>query len=100
MYADTKDAIQNVLKWLEQSDDAGWDSQIASGEAARADMERMARPDYHRGHGKSTFQGQQRDPNANRLNKAIPHVRAMLTAMQNRDRAAALEHAKVALAVM
>ena len=100
MYEDSKAALKRILDWLEGTDEAGWDSQIESGEAARADMERMARPDYHRGHGKGMVQGQQRDPNAGRLNKAIPHVRAMLTAMQNRDRVAALEHGKLALTVL
>ena len=99
MYADSKDSLKNILEWLEGTDEAAWEAQVESGEAARADMERMARPDYHRGHG-SGFQGPQRDPNANRLNKAIPHVRAMLTALQNRNRAAAVEQVRAALAVM
>lgn len=100
MYADSKDALANIVKWLEGSEDAGWEGQIQSGEATRDDMERMARPDYHRGQGKGSFQGSQLDPNAPKLNKAIPHVRAMLTAMQDRNRLAALEHGKLALAVM
>lgn len=99
MYTDSKEALENILKWLEGSDEAGWESQIESGEAAREDMERMARPDYHRGRGRGITQAQL-DPNAPKLNKAIPHVRAMLTAMQSRNRAAALEHGRLALAVM
>ena len=99
MYADSKAALENILKWLEQTDDAEWEHQVEVAEACRSDMERMARPDYRRGHG-SAFQGPQHDPNAPKLNKAIPHVRAMLTAMQKRDRVAALEHGKLALAVM
>jgi len=100
MYEDSKDALKRILDWLEGTDEAGWAAQIESGEAARADMERMARPDYHRGRGRGIGQAPQRDPNAHKLNKAIPHVRAMLTAMQSRNRAAALEHGKAALAVM
>ena len=100
MYTDSKAALENILKWLEGAEEAGWEGQIESGEAAREDMERMARPDYHRGHGRDVVQGTQRDPNAPKLNRAIPHVRAMLTAMQNRNRVAALEHVRLALAVM
>jgi len=100
MYEDSKNSLKDIVAWLEGSDEAGWEVQIESGESAREDMERLARPDYHRGRGRGMMQGPQRDPNANRLNRATPHVRAMLTAMQSRNRAAALEHGKAALAVM
>jgi hypothetical protein len=100
MYEDSKDSLKRILDWLERTDEAGWDSQIESGEAARADMERMARPDYHRGRTRGMGQGPQRDPNAPKLNRAVPHVRAMLTAMRSRNRAAALEHGKAAMAAM
>lgn len=100
MYADSKDKLKSIVEWLEKADDAGWEDQIEIAEACRSDMERMARPDYHRGHGRDMMPGTQRDPNAPRLNRAVPHVRAMLTAMRSRNRGAALEHGKVALAAM
>ena len=100
MYEDSKNTLKEIVEWLEGSDEAGWEVKIETGEAAREDMERMARPDYHRGRGRDMVQGPQRDPNAPKLNRAIPHVRAMLSAMQSRNRAAALEHGKAALTVM
>ena len=100
MYEDSKNTLKGIVEWPEGSDEAGWEVQIGTGEAAREDMERMARPGYHRGRGRGMAQGPQRDPNAPKLNWAIPHVRAMLTAMQSRNRAAALEHGKAALTVM
>jgi hypothetical protein len=89
-----KDSMKRILEWLEGDDQAEWDKQIELGEECRAEMERMARPNYRRGRGGLT---PDHDPN---LNRAIPHVRAMLAAMRSRNRAAALEHGRAALAVM
>lgn len=100
MYADSKDTLKNILEWLEKANDTGWEDEIDLAEGCRSDMERMARPDYHRGRARGMTQGPQRDPNAPRLNRAIPHVHAMLAAMRSRNRAAALEHARLALAVL
>jgi len=101
MYADAKNSLKSILDWLAGTDEAGWERQIELGEECRSDMERMARPIYTgakaRSHGAL---GPERDPNAGKLNRVIPHVRAMLTAMRNRNRAAALEHGRAALAVM
>ena len=98
MYADSKNSLKSIVGWLEGTDEAGWESQIKFGEECRSDMERMARPTYERGN--RSFEGPGRDPNAPRLNRANPHLRAMLSAMRSRNRAAALEHGKAALAVM
>jgi len=99
MYTDAKESLRNILDWLAGADETGWERQIEIGEQCRSDMERMARPIYGRTRGRSTL-GPQRDPNAGKLDRAIPHVRAMLHALQSRNRAAALEHARAALGVM
>ena len=97
--AGSKDSLKTILEWLDGTDEAGWERQIEVGEECRADMERMARPTYRRD--KAAYaQGPQRNPDAPRLNRAIPHVRAMLNAMLSRNRAAASEHGKAALAVL
>ena len=57
MYEDSKNSLKGIVDWLEGSDEAGWEGQIETGEAAREDMERMARPDYHRGRGRGVMQG-------------------------------------------
>jgi hypothetical protein len=93
-YVEAKTSLNSILEWLEKNDDAGWDDQIGVGEECRSDMERMARPDYKRGRNSPA---PDHDP---KLNRAIPHVRAMLTAMRSRNRAAALEHGRAALAGM
>lgn len=101
MYDDSKTSLKNILEWLDGTDETEWDRQIQLGEECRSDMERMARPIYTgakaRSHGAL---GPERGPNAGKLDRAIPHVRAMLHAMQNRNRAAAVEHGKAAIAVM
>ena len=101
MAAGSKDSLKRILEWLDGTDEAGWGAQIDLGEECRSDMERMARPTYGRGKRASrSAEGPERNPDAARLNRAIPHVRAMLTAMRSRNRAAALEHGRAAFAVM
>lgn len=97
--AGSKDSLKTILEWLDGTDEAGWEDQIGLGEECRADMERMARPSYRRD--KTAYgQGPQRNPDAPKLNRAIPHVRAMLNAMRIRNRAAASEHGRAALAAL
>lgn len=101
MYAGSRDSLKSILEWLDGTDEAGWEGQIELGEECRSDMERTARPIYRRDKtGSRSAQGPERSPDAERLNRATPHVRAMLGAMRSRNRAAALEHGRAALAVM
>jgi hypothetical protein len=94
-YSEAKGSLTSILEWLEKDDDAGWEGQIDVGEQCRSEMERMARPNYKRGNRVSGTP----DHNPN-LNRAIPHVRAMLASVRSRNRAAAVEHGKAAVAVM
>jgi hypothetical protein len=100
MYADAKNSLKNILDWLDGTDEAAWEPQIELGEECRSEMERLARPKYSGPRKGSHVFGPERNPDAGKLNRAIPHVRAMLGAMRNRNRAAALEHGRAALAVM
>ena len=77
-----------------------WEGEIELAETCRSDLERMARLVYGRGKRSAQGQGPERNPDAARLNRVIPHVRAMLTAMRSRNRTVALEHGRAALAVM
>ena len=94
MQSATKDSLKSILDWLEGADKAGWERQIELGEQCRSDIERIARTQ------KVGAQGPERNLNVQKLNRAVPHVLAMITAMRNRNRASALEHGKAALAVM
>ena len=97
MDARSTDKLKSILEWLEATDETGWEGEIELAETCRSDMERLARPRYGR---TKRSQGPERNPDAPKLNRAIPHVRAMLTAMRSRNRAAALEHGRLALAAM
>ena len=96
-----EDSLKKILDWLDGTDEAGWERQIELGEQCRSDMERVARLVYRGAKARShSALGPEHSPDAGRLNRAIPHVLAMLTAMRNRNRAAALEHGRAAMAVM
>ncbi len=97
MAATPKETLKGILDWLAGTDEAGWDAQIEVGEECRSEMERMARPVYGR---TRRSQRPERNPDSPKLNRAIPHVRAMLTAMRSRNRAAALEHGRAGLVGM
>ena len=97
MDASAKDKLKSILEWLAGTDETGWEGEIELAETCRPDMERIARPLYGR---TKRFQGPERNPDALRLNRTIPHVRAMLTAMRSRNRTAALEHGRLALTAM
>jgi len=88
------------LEWLDGTDEAGWERQIELGEECRSDMQRMARLIYSGVRKGSRAFGPERNPDSERLNRAIPHIRAMLNAMHNRNRTAAMEHGRAAMAVM
>jgi hypothetical protein len=100
MYADAKNSLKNIVDWLDGDDKAGWERQIELGEECRSDMERMARPKYSGARKGGHAFGPERNPDSGKPNRAIPHVRAMLSSMRNRNRAAAQEHGRAAMAVM
>jgi len=98
--ADAKNSLKSIVEWLDGTDEAGWERQIELGEQCRSEMERTARPKYSGARKGSHQFGPERNPDAGKLNRAASHVRAMLSAMRNRNRAAALEHGRAAMAVM
>jgi hypothetical protein len=99
MYTDAKNSLNSILDWLAGTDETGWERQIELGEECRSEMERLARPKYGGARKGSHQFGPERNADAGKLNRATPHVRAMLSAMRNRNRAA-LEHGRAALGVM
>jgi hypothetical protein len=100
MYADANNSLKSIVDWPEGSDHAGWERQIELGEECRSEMERLARPICSGIRKGSHAFGSERNPDAGKLNRAAPPVQAMLTAIRNRNRSAALEHGRAAMAVM
>ena len=82
-----------------EHDAAAWDDHIESCKECLYEMHQMARtlnglPPQANG------RGVLRDAMAERVNRALPHVKAMVVAIRQRDQAKALESGKAALAVM
>ena len=91
LYNSTKTLLRNMLQSLEEADEIAWDDHIESGKECLYEMFQMTGPGVT---------GAAEAPVAGSLSRAIPHAKAMLSALRRRDRATAVEHGKVALAEM
>src|ERR1017187_4505799 len=89
--------LRSIFYWLEGTDETQWASKIALAKNCLATMGQRAKPVKNPSKPGS---GTVVNPHAEKINKAIPHVEAMLSAMQGRDRAKALESARAAVAEM
>ena len=90
-YGSTKSLLESVVRWLKieaPQNDAEWQAQTDLVQACLAKMVQLSEPAIN-SLTRATSRYVHR-PVADRLNRAIPHVRSMLTAMQDRDRAKAL----------
>lgn len=99
MYESTRTLLQRIVQSLAVTDDIAWDDQIESGRECLYEMHQMTRvltlPDktaYHRWAASI--------PDLGKLQKAIPHVKEMVAAIQQRDQPTALHTGKAALAKM
>ena len=91
LYHSTKSLLSSILQSLERTNDIAWDDHIESGKECLYEMFQMTGPGV--------------TPSAEvtvckNLNTAIPHVKSMLKAIRNQDRATAIEHGKAAFAAM
>src|SRR5689334_14520095 len=97
----TKTLLMTIVQSLESAGEAGWDDQIEFGKECLYEMYQMTRP---------SFQAYRREssdakwpthlPSSVKLNRAMPHVKAMVRAIRTRDQATALASGKAALAEM
>ena len=93
--------LKSILQWLEGTDETQWASKIALAENCLATMRQRAKPVKDPSKpGCRSAQPVVVNPDAAKLNKAIPHVETMVYAMHGRDRAKALESAKAVVAEM
>ena len=107
MYNNLEYLLPNVIEWLEgtvqagSNDGAGWGDQIGTVKECLYEMGKMAqpkpRPDQT---GSFAEELPIENPFAENLNGAMPEVRAMLQAMQKRDRAAAIKCGKASVAFL
>jgi hypothetical protein len=97
-YGNTKTLIESIVRWLRTEgshDDAEWLAQADLVQSCLAEMVEMAKPTVHPS--KAPASRYIHRPIVDRLNRALPYGRSMLTAMRDRDRTTALEHGETTL---
>ena len=100
LYDSTRGLLQSIVQSLEKTSPNGKDDQIESGKQCLYEMHQMSRPLYK---GYKTDNGPNakapaRVPLSDKVNRAIPHVKTMVSAIRRNDQATALESGKAALA--
>ena len=97
-YGSTKNLLDSVVRWLKieaPQDDADWQAQTELVQACLAEIVEMSEPTVNPSKGATSRYVHR--PLADKLNRAMPHLRSMFTAMRDRDRATALAHGETTL---
>jgi hypothetical protein len=97
-YGNTKNLLESIVRGLKTQppqDDAEWQAQTALVQGCLAEMAEMSEPTVNQSMGATSRYVHH--PVADKLNRAMPHVRSMLTAMRDRDRTTAVAHGEVTL---
>ena len=97
-YGNTKNLLESVVRRLKTDvpqDDAEWQAQTDPVQACLTEMVEMSEPTVNQSMGATSRYVYH--PVADKLNRAMPHVRSMLTAMRDRDRTTALAHGETTL---
>jgi hypothetical protein len=96
----TKTLLQSVLQSLELRAKLDGTNRIESGNQCLYEMHQMTRPLYRAYRTTSSDKWPTHVPDSERLNRAMPHVKAMVRAIRHRYQATALVSGKAALAEM
>jgi hypothetical protein len=101
LYDSTKTLLRSILQSLEAGDDAGWDDRLESGNQCLYEMHQMTRPSYkaYRTTG-ADAKWPSHIPNSEKLNRAMPHVKTMVSAIRRKNLTTALESGRAALSEM
>jgi hypothetical protein len=97
-YGNTKNLLESIVRGLKTEhpqNDAEWQAQTDLVQACLAEMAEMSEPTVNSANGATSRYVHH--PVADKLNRAMPHVRSMLTAMRDRDRTTALAHGETTL---
>src|SRR5664280_572908 len=97
-YGNTKTLLESIVRGLKTEapqNDAEWQAQTDLVQACLAEMVELSEPTVNSANGATSRYVHR--PVADKLNRAMPHVRSMLTAMRDRDRTTALAHGEVTL---
>jgi len=102
VYDSTKALLRSIIRSLETSDETAWDDRLELGKECLFELSQMTRESYQPCR-KDTPSGQwwpSHIPDSKKAIEAMPHAKAMMSAIRHRDRATALESAKAAFAAM
>jgi hypothetical protein len=97
-YGSTKNLLESIVRGLRTEapqNDAEWQAQADLVQACLAEMVEMSESTVNPS--KAATLRYVHRPVADKLNRAMPHVRSMLTAMRDRDRSTALAHGETTL---
>ncbi|HZM10054.1 MAG TPA: hypothetical protein VFC15_07575 [Candidatus Limnocylindrales bacterium] len=97
-YGNTKNLLESIVRGLKTEapqNDAEWQAQTELVQVCLTEMVEMSEPAANPSMGATSRYVHR--PVADKLNRAMPHVRSMLTAMRDRDRTTALAHGEVTL---
>ena len=97
-YGNTKNLLESIVRGLNTEppqNEAEWQAQTELVQACLTEMVEMSEPTVNQSMGATSRYVHH--PVADKLNRAMPHVRFMLTAMRDRDRTTALAHGEVTL---
>jgi hypothetical protein len=97
-YGGTKTLLESIVRRLKieaPQDDAEWQAQIDVVQGCLREMIEMSEPNIKPSKGVASRYIHR--PVADKLNRAMPHVRLMLMSMRDRDRTTALAHGETTL---
>jgi hypothetical protein len=97
-YGSTKTLLESIVRGMKNEppqNHAEWQVQTELVQACLTEMVEMSEPTVNQSMGTTSRYVYR--PVADKLNRAMPHVRSMLTAMRDRDRTTALAHGETTL---
>jgi hypothetical protein len=101
VYDSTKTLLRTIVQSLETTDEGTWEDQTESAQECVFEMHQMNHAlsmELRPGGVNKRFPVA--NPHCQKLDRAMPHVKSMMTAIRRRDKAAALESGRLALAQM
>ena len=96
----TKTLMQTILHSLTATEQTEWDDPIELGNECLFEMHQMTRPSYRAHKTTGSEKWPSHLPNVAAFSRAMPHVKAMMSAIRRKNRLTALESGKAALAEM
>ena len=101
VYDSTKTLLCSIIQSPNAGDEAAWDDVVELGKVCVYEMSQMTRQSYQPCRkDPANTQWPSRLPDSEKGIEAMPHVKAMVSAIRHRDQGTALESARAALAAM